>query len=220
MARRIKNDDLAATQAALANALGVTRARISHMKKAGTIGEPPYSIAKVKEGIAERKDRRGRQKEAAGRQDLEALDILRRSDSTPYELASAAVCVVARLLADDAEKGELTGRTVDSLKNAMAELRKNEKQYLELAVKKRDLIERTTAKEVAGKLASKFVDLVAGIQEALSSQIEIWLEDEEFRGATTEDRRRITRLWIADHNHGVRERSADELEQMIKDVEV
>lgn len=149
--------------------------------------------------------------------DEELADVLEQSQD-PLELARATIQVVARRLSRDVRDSKDTGQDV-ALKKALEELRRTEQGYLEMSVLKKDLIQRDTAKALAGNVAARFVAALDRYEVALAKQIETWLADPVFQKLETEERTRLVRAWCRERSRNARQVEADDLEKWIVEEE-
>lgn len=137
------------------------------------------------------------------------VDTLRR-DADPLDMARAAVRLVASKFADGVEARQLGARAVAELTDAMEELRRTEAACLEQARKRGDLIERDVAKAVAGALARRYVLSCERIGMRFASQVELWIADEAFREATSDERGLAVAAWAREQTRQARLAETDD----------
>lgn len=136
----------------------------------------------------------------------------------PLEIARAAARLASRATA--APTGLALVEALESLKRTLAELRMCEADFLELAKKKGEVIERDVAKVCMGKLSARFVLALERLETRLAGQVELWVSGNTLPEAP-EDRSRVVRKWIVDQTAALRtEESSPEaraaLEAMIQ----
>lgn len=87
----------------------------------------------------------------------------------PVELARAAVRVASKRLSESGSAGAL-----EDLREALAELGKTEKRFLDLAKEKGELIPLGDAKASCAKLGRVFVGALDRVKAKLATQVEAW----------------------------------------------
>lgn len=149
-------------------------------------------------------------------QEIELLDVLENPQASSIDRAAAGFRLAGLAVANAYRAGQVSPQQLESLKKQGEELRKSEDAYLALAQKRGELIERATAKMVAGQIAQRLVQLLSNLENTLATQIEIWRDDPGFNTQPTDTRQRLVRAWFEDQAKNFRRLSADDFEQMIQ----
>ena len=208
----------------LARQLGINKGYLSRLKRQTWFpqrNDDGWDLDEVRAAIASNVNRRKGADEdkvpdtSRFESDDPLIQALRSSESKPIDIARAAVRLAARKFAYNLETGRIGMRDLDDLKRALEELRRSEEAYVELAERRGELIERDVAKAVAGGLALRLVGILNEVENALAVQVEIWLEDAQFRKLTTDARSRQVREWFDKRSRLIRSADANEVEAMI-----
>lgn len=146
---------------------------------------------------------------------LAVLDALSTS-TDPLELSRCATQLSARRLADAYRRGLAGGNEAGDLKRALEEQRRMEADYLDLAVKRGELVPRATLAVVAGGLARYMLRALEEVEAMLSPQVEQWTKGKAFRKRTTDGRRREVQAWTRKRTREIREAAAEQLEAIVE----
>jgi hypothetical protein len=142
-------------------------------------------------------------------------DVL-SSSKDPLELARATIQVMARRLSGEVRGGGADGPAASQLKKALEELRRTEQGYQDMAVKSGELIQRSTAKALAGMVGARFVSALDRYETALAKQVEIWMADPEFTKLDSDVRGQRIKAWARDRSRGCRQVESEDLERWLK----
>jgi hypothetical protein len=126
--------------------------------------------------------------------------------------------VAGRQYAASAKSGVVERGSVEALKKALEELRHCERSWIDLAVKRGELIERTVAAEVAGHLAQRAVQVLADVGSRVTQQVEVWCADKRFRKLGTEARAMQVREWFDGLARSARSTEADAMDALIREM--
>jgi len=236
----------ATTAKALSVALGVSAPRVCQLRKFDWFPKgPPWNIEKARQAIEKNRRRaprgntnakkpsrpQARKRKPAVKKKTEAeaeptptahypaeiLAVLEDSSSDPVAIGDAAVRLAAIRFAHGLRNPGAGGsQDLQQLKQSMEELRKARADYLELGVRKGNLIERSVAKALAGRLVQQLLGILANVEAMLPVQVEIWMALPEFRESAPEKRRVSVSHWFRAQANEMREAGSDELERLLK----
>jgi hypothetical protein len=204
-----------ATPAELAEVLGVGRSKAYALAK-----EPWLAALRGPDGwdadaVVRARTEQGRE---AGLEVTDADAQVLASADHPVELVKAAVRLAARRLARDPKASR--SKLLDDLNKAVDNLRLTEQGFLELTIRRGELIERDVAKACMGALARRFVLACERLEVRVAAQVELWLADEKLRALSTDERGRAVRAWVAQQTKQARlgetdDAAREEIEKMI-----
>jgi hypothetical protein len=136
----------------------------------------------------------------------------------PLLIARASAKAAGVQYAACVRAGALDRGSVEILKKSLEELRHCEKSWMDLAVRRRELIERDTAAEVAGHLAQRAVQVLADVETRLVQQVELWCADAKFRKLPTEKRGLKVRDWFDGLARAARVTEAEAMDGLIREI--
>lgn len=111
--------------------------------------------------------------------ETDALSILQDSQSDPGTKARALLSLVSVEVAKKSKAGSISRADVDNMKHALEQVRHAEKTYLDIKVRKGELIEREVAKAIIFQLGKRFESVLDVLKISLSSWILDETEDQE-----------------------------------------
>lgn len=144
------------------------------------------------------------------------VKLLLSGSASPLDISKASVQLVARQVANQALAGVLSAGQLDALKKSLEELRRSDDAYMELALKKGELVERTTFQAVAGKMAQRLTECHARLINGLGVQMELWLIEPEFVKISSEERQKKVRGWIESQSIQIRSLEAQEIDRLLE----
>lgn len=157
-----------------------------------------------------------------GRLELSSAAELRDAieSGDPLSIARAAVRVAGERLyvALTRPHGEGWISAANRLRQTIGELRKCEGDYLDLAERKGELIEREDAAACAGLLLNRAVQCLDAVKADIVTQFEIWIHDDELMSRPTEERGREIARWFDEQARAARDACADDFERMIDEA--
>jgi hypothetical protein len=166
--------------------------------------------------------RHRRSGEASAVEHAADLAALRNAAASPIERARAALVAASCALADAIEsEGGAAGRDFDSFRTIIDGLRMAESGWLDLQRERLELVEREVAQACMGALARRFVLALERLGVRAASQVELWLNDAEFKAMTSDDRARTVRAWVQTQTRQARlaeseAEAAQEIERMVR----
>lgn len=132
-------------------------------------------------------------------------------------ITRAAMQMASRRVAKAAVSGTLGANDLDGLKKTLQELRVAEAGYIELGKAKADLIDAETMLSLVGELASRLVRCLNVVENAVSTEVEVWLGDAKFREGTADERARAVREFFSRTCKSVRGLESEDLRKTIAD---
>lgn len=135
--------------------------------------------------------------------------------STPLEVTRATMRLIAAQLSAQASSGSIDEVTCRALKQALEELRRAEKAYIDLAERTGELVQRDAAKAAIGRVTQRLCAALEDIESTIAARVERWLGDSGWLAMPTENRGREVRRWVAGRARELRETTADDIEAMI-----
>lgn len=144
------------------------------------------------------------------------VKLLLDGDASPVEISKATLALAARQIGLKIQRGELIGaQDLDGLKKSMEELRKGDQEYLELAVRRGQLLERSVAIAVVGACCQRLRAACAQIENTIALQVEEWLGSAELRELAVDARRRVVRETAAAKLREVLRLEADQVDALL-----
>ncbi len=134
------------------------------------------------------------------------------------EVTRAAMTLASRRLHSASAQGMAHASLFEELKNSLKELRQAEADYITLAEQRGTLVPRETLKMLAGTQASRLVQCVVNLENAIATEFEVWLADPAMAGMAADQRRRKVREFVAATCNEVRRQEADGAEKMIQEI--
>ena len=128
--------------------------------------------------------------------------------ASPLTITRAAAQMASRRVAKGAIDGTLGVNDLDGLKKSLQELRAAEADYVELEKKRRELVEASEVEEIVGTCCARLVRAVSLLEASFATEVNVWVGDEGFRSATTDERTRRVRAFVARQCRAVREQEA------------
>jgi len=132
----------------------------------------------------------------------------------PLRVTRAAAALAGLRVAHAAQQGHAGANDLDDLKKALGELRQAEDSYIELGIRKGEIIERSTACEIIGSCCSRLVECLNVLENSIAVEFDMWLSDESMRGSS-ETRQRKIRDYVAGLGYQIRRQEADGVDALI-----
>jgi hypothetical protein len=129
------------------------------------------------------------------------------------QLARSAVAVASRRLGMAAAAGNVGSGTMDDLRRALQELRLAEDGYIDLGVKRGELIPVEKAASVAARASYMFVRSLDLLENSIAIEFAQWLADPAIRGMSGDDLSRKVRAYIHQAHNEARQRLADDFRE-------
>lgn len=149
-------------------------------------------------------------------QERKLASVLADPDAGDVEKAAASYAIACLKVSRGYESDKLGARELDDLKKQSEELRRVRSEFMTLAERRGELIERDVAKAVAGALVHRLLTILVTVENSMPTQFEIWLADKAFIDQGTEQRAQQIRKWFCDQARSLRTTEADAIEALIK----
>jgi len=146
----------------------------------------------------------------------ELMRVLEDPQASEVSRAEAGFAIAGIAAAAAYRRGEMGVQHLENLKKQGEELRKAKADYIDLAERRGELIERDVAQELAGDLALRLVTILSNVENALATRFEIWMADPAFQALPTEQRQQQIRSWFEDQARTLRELEAAEIDALIE----
>lgn len=143
------------------------------------------------------------------------IQLMRSGMAKPIDITRAAAQLASRRVANAAVAGELGINELDDLKKSLQELRQAESDYINLAVQQGELIDRDAVRAIIGTCCSRLVQVLAVVENSIALEVDQWLNSDEFRGLSVDDRRRSVREYVAKLCADVRRQEAAGVDALI-----
>lgn len=147
---------------------------------------------------------------------LALLKILDEGAAPAIEMARAGLKLAGLELAASYRANRVTGTGLDSFKRALEELRRCEKEYLDIEEQRRNLIQMEDVKAMAGDMATRLNQAADQLVNTVPGQVEIWAADPAMRALDTEARRRRCREWLEEQIRSVRALLAADIDELLR----
>ena len=149
-------------------------------------------------------------------QERRLADVLEDPAASDVEKAEASYAIACLKVSRGYKLDTLGARELDDLKKQSEELRSVRSEFMTLAERRGQLIERDVAIAVAGALAQRLLAILVSAENSIATQVEIWTADKKFLELGTEARGKLSRKWFGELARGLREMEANAVETMIK----
>ena len=147
--------------------------------------------------------------------DDEFIQILRSGKATALEISRATMQLASRRVARAATSGTIGLSELDDLKKSLQELRQAEADYIALEELNGQLIDRGVVREIVGTCATRLVQMLGVVENALAVEVCLWFTSEKFAALSTEERQRAIREFVAGICSEVRRQEADGVDAII-----
>ena len=208
------------TVTALAKAIGVSQPRVSQRRKEAWFPKgPPWDVDEVRElWVANVGQAGGKVEQAAGGQVRrpaprhQAAERPDPADDSGDDLGSGDPCAVARAAVriaaqavERASEGDGFGpREMTALRDALSELRRTEKGFDEIRVRRGELVERQQVLAEMGELVGLLIGGLERLTASIGTQLVQWLADEELRGLSAKRQALVGQQWAQERSDRVR----------------
>jgi hypothetical protein len=142
----------------------------------------------------------------------ETQKVLTCGTASALDISRAVVQLVAARVAKD----EFSPNDVDALKKSLGELRQAEADYLELAEKQGQLIDRDIVRGLVGACCTRLVQCLGNLENAIGSEFAVWLADPAIHLMPAQDRTRKVREFVAKTCYEVRRQEAESVDKLIE----
>lgn len=143
------------------------------------------------------------------------IDLMMGGEASAIEISRAAMQLASRHVAHCAKTNTLNAMDLDGLKKTLQELRTSEFDHIELQKMRRELIPREEVEEIVGAAVSRLVRCLAALENAVATEVALWLEDPKVQKMPHDDRARMVREFVGRSARAVRQLEADGVEKML-----
>ncbi len=137
--------------------------------------------------------------------------------ATALDVSRAAMQLASRRVAFSAVKagGKIDMGALDDLKKSLQELRQAETDYIELAERQGQLIDRGVARAIVGACCTRLVQACNNLKYSIATELSLWIADPKIRELPTEERATRVAEYVAGVCDEVRRQAADGADKVI-----
>lgn len=133
--------------------------------------------------------------------ELAFIETLADPNASPVDKGRATYNLATLRMSAAAREGSVSGSMLAEISRALQELRRSEEAYMDIEVRRGDLVPLEMCQEIVGELVRRLNDACNRLMARLSTEVEIW----RISDRPPEERKRTIRTWVATQFNEVKE---------------
>jgi len=129
------------------------------------------------------------------------INTLADPHASPVDKGRATYNLATLRMSAAAREGSVSGSMLAEISRALQELRRSEEAYMDIEVRRGDLVPLEMCQEIVGELVRRLNDACNRLMSRLATEVEIW----RISNRPPDERKRTIRSWVATQFNEVKE---------------